>query len=76
MGKVNTADRDFFRGTRQGRGGPSSSGGVRDALVPRVIIKFKRWAAYGWKRRLCYREGPVSSFIIRAWAHILKPSSI
>lgn len=55
---------------------PEFDSHLPDALVPRVIMKFKRWAAYGWKRRLCYREGPVSSFIIRAWAHILKPSSI
>ena len=45
-------------------------------LFPRVFFKYRRWRANAWKNRLCYKEGLFSSFLVSAWAHLLKPRSI
>lgn len=47
-----------------------------DSLIPRLIFKWKRWSDNEWKRKLCYKEGGLSSFMFGLWAKILKPSSI
>ena len=45
-------------------------------LVPRVVFKFRRWKANGWKQDLCYKGSRWSSFWAATWNHILKPSSV
>ncbi len=45
-------------------------------LLPRLIFKYKRWKSGSWKRRFCYKEGVLSSFLWSAWSHIMKPSTI
>lgn len=45
-------------------------------LIPRVIWKFRRWKANGWKHQLCYKESMWSAFWTGLWAHLRKPSSI
>lgn len=45
-------------------------------LLPRVIFKYRRWKANGWKHDLCYKESRWSAFWSGVWNHILKPASI
>lgn len=45
-------------------------------LLLRVIFKFRRWNANGWKNELCFKESMWSAFWSGAWGHILKPSQI
>lgn len=45
-------------------------------FLPRVIFKFRRWRANGWKQRMCYPEGRLQTFLGGVWNHILKPSGI
>lgn len=45
-------------------------------LFPRVIFKYRRWKANGWKHKLCYKESMWSGFWSGIWNHLLKPSSI
>ena len=45
-------------------------------LVPRVLFKYRRWTANGWKQKLCYKGSRWSAFWSATWNHILKPSSI
>lgn len=42
----------------------------------RVLYKWKRWNANGWKYELCYNESRTSAFWHGVWMHILKPRSI
>ncbi len=42
----------------------------------RIIYRLRRWHANSWKYRLCYRESRAIDFIISAFGHLLKPSSI
>lgn len=44
--------------------------------LSRLIFKFKRWKANGWKHKLCYKESMWSGFWYGVWNHILKPASI
>lgn len=44
-------------------------------LIPRLLFKFRRWEANGWKQELCYKENRWSIFWRGIWYHILKPSS-
>lgn len=46
-----------------------------DALIPRLIYKYRRWYGNGWKQELCYEESRLSGFITNLWAHVLKPRS-
>lgn len=45
-------------------------------LLPRIVLKYRRWRANAWKHRLCFREHLWSSFWTGVWSHLRKPSSI
>lgn len=45
-------------------------------VIPRVLFKYRRWQANGWKHKLCYKESRWSAFWSGTWNHILKPKSI
>lgn len=45
-------------------------------FLPRVIYKYRRWKANGWKHKLCYKENMWSAFWSGVWNHLLKPASI
>lgn len=45
-------------------------------LLPRLVYKFRRWTANGWKRELCYDESGWSSLWSGICNHLLKPASI
>lgn len=45
-------------------------------LLLRVVYKYRRWNANGWKHTLCYKESRWSAFGTGVWNHILKPASI
>lgn len=55
---------------------PEFGGDEPKALIPRVIFKYRRWVANGWKNELCFKESMWSAFWSGVWGHILKPSSI
>jgi len=42
----------------------------------RLIFKYRRWKANGWKHKLCYKDSMWSAFWSGVWGHVLKPSSI
>ena len=46
------------------------------SLLPRVVYKYRRWKANGWKHKLCYEESMWSAFWSGVWNHLLKPASI
>jgi len=45
-------------------------------LLRRIVFKYRRWKANGWKHELCYSDSMWSAFWSGVWSHILKPSSI
>lgn len=45
-------------------------------LFSRVLFKYRRWKANGWKHKFCYNESMWSAFWSGVWTHILKPASI
>lgn len=45
-------------------------------LLPRVVFKYRRRKANGWKHTLCYKESRWSAFCSGVWNHLLKPKSI
>lgn len=45
-------------------------------LLSRLTIKYRRWKANEWKRKLCYDESGFSNLISGVWAHLLKPKTI
>lgn len=45
-------------------------------LVPRMLYKYKRWQASGWKREICYNESLSTSFWNGMLSHLKKPLSI
>ena len=55
---------------------PEFVGETPSALIPRIVFKYRRWKANGWKHRLCYRESMWSAFWSGVWNHLLKPGSI
>lgn len=55
---------------------PEFVGETPTALIPRIVFKYRRWKANGWKHRLCYRESMWSAFWSGVWNHLLKPGSI
>lgn len=55
---------------------PEFSTNLPNGLIRRVIYKFKRWRASGWKHELCYKENMWESFWSGVWMHLLKPSQI
>lgn len=55
---------------------PGFSGVEPKGIIRRVIFKYRRWKANGWKHELCFKESMWSAFWSGVWSHILKPSSI
>ena len=55
---------------------PEFVGETPSALIPRIVFKYRRWKANGWKHRLCYKESMWSAFWSGVWNHLLKPGSI
>lgn len=55
---------------------PEFSGGVPTALLPRVLFKYRRWRANGWKNKLCFKESLRSAFWSGVCGHLLKPKSL
>ncbi len=55
---------------------PGFRGAPPKGFLSRVVFKFRRWKANGWKQKLCYNGSRWSAFLYAAWNHILKPSSI
>ncbi len=55
---------------------PAFSEEVPSNLLCRVVWKFRRWRANGWKHKLCYKESMWSAFWSGVWNHLLKPASI
>lgn len=45
-------------------------------LLSRVLFKYRRWKANGWKNKICFKESMWSAFWSGVWGHILKPASI
>lgn len=45
-------------------------------FIKRVMWKFRRWRANGWKHKLCYNDSTWSAFWSGVWSHILKPGTI
>lgn len=45
-------------------------------FLRRVVYKWKRWKANGWKYELCYNESRSSAFWHGVWMHLMKPKSI
>lgn len=55
---------------------PEFGSEVPSGLFKRIVWKWRRWKANGWKHRLCYEESMWSAFWSGVWNHLLKPSSI
>ena len=55
---------------------PAFTGTEPKGVVRRVIFKYRRWKANGWKHELCFKESMWSAFWSGVWSHILKPRSI
>lgn len=55
---------------------PEFSESQPSGFFKRIMFKYRRWRANGWKHLLCYKESRFSSFITGLWAHVLKLSSI
>lgn len=55
---------------------PEFSGVEPKWLVPRIVFKYRRWKANGWKNELCFKESMWSAFWSGVLGHILKPASI
>ena len=45
-------------------------------VVPRILFKYRRWKANGWKNDLCFKESMWSAFWSGVWGHLLKPKTI
>lgn len=45
-------------------------------VTERVLYKFSRWRASGWKHELCFNESMLSSFLSGVRSHLIKPSTI
>jgi hypothetical protein len=55
---------------------PEFSGNEPENLFSRMVFKYNRWKANGWKHKLCYNESMWSAFWSGVWGHILKPAQI
>lgn len=55
---------------------PEFTGMTPSSMLPRILFKYRRWKANGWKHRLCYSDTMWSAFLSGVWNHLLKPSSI
>ena len=55
---------------------PTFGGEEPKGIFKRIVFKYRRWKANGWKHELCFKESMWSAFWCGVWSHILKPSSI
>lgn len=55
---------------------PEFEGEMPSGLFRRVVWKWRRWKANGWKHEICFKESKWSAFWTGVWAKILKPSTI
>lgn len=55
---------------------PEFTGETPSSFFPRVVFRFRRWKANGWKHRLSYSDSLLSAFWSGLWNHLLKPKSI
>lgn len=55
---------------------PEFSGEEPQMVIPRILFKYRRWKANGWKNELCFKESMWSAFWSGVWGHLLKPRSI
>ncbi len=55
---------------------PEFIGEAPEKLIPRILLKYRRWQANGWKQKLCYKGSRWSAFWSATWNHLLKPNSI
>lgn len=55
---------------------PEVSGSEPSGLIRRIVFKYRRWKANGWKHKLCYKESMRSAFWSGVLSHLLKPSTI
>ena len=44
--------------------------------IKRLLFKYKRWKGGAWKRKLCFKESTLSSFLWSVRSHMLKPRTI
>lgn len=52
------------------------SGEEPKRILCRVLFKFHRWKANGWKQELCYNGSRLSAFWYATWNHLIKLASI
>ena len=45
-------------------------------VIKRILFKYRRWKGGAWKRKLCFGESSLESFIWGVRSHLLKPASI
>lgn len=55
---------------------PEFSGETPAMIIPRMLFKYRRWKANGWKNELCFKESMSSAFWSGVWGHLLKPNQI
>ena len=55
---------------------PEYNNDLPENFLRRVVYKWKRWKANGWKYELCYTESRSSAFWHGVWMHLLKLRSI
>ena len=55
---------------------PKYSNELPAGFLKRIVYKFRRWQANGWKQKLCYKESRWEAFWSGVWAHIIKPTTI
>lgn len=55
---------------------PEFKGEEPDKVIPRILFKYRRWIANGWKNDLCFKESMLSAFWSGVKGHLLKPASI
>ena len=55
---------------------PEFQGIEPKAFIPRIVFKYRRWKANGWKNELCFKESMWSAFWSGVWGHLLKPKTI
>lgn len=55
---------------------PEFSENEKEGLLSRMVFKYRRWKANGWKHELCFKESMWSAFWSGVWSHLLKPKSI
>ena len=55
---------------------PEFTGDEPKNVIPRILFKYRRWKANGWKNEICFKESMWSAFWSGVWGHLLKPNSI